>query len=130
LQSYWKGLAHQFCLFHVIKEVNKLVLDGVRAIKNQIKRQGNKGRKRRQGRPSQKAQQHWQRRQGMSKKEQATFIYMSTPILKEVSFRWKNPTGGEWLHHGNGNRKVSQKDKTLRNALKIRETQISYKSNS
>jgi hypothetical protein len=45
----------------------------VRAIKNQIKRQGNKGRKRRRGRPSQKAQR--QRRQGMTKKEQATFIW-------------------------------------------------------
>jgi hypothetical protein len=73
LQSYWKGLEHQLCLFHVIKEVNKLILDGVRAIKNQIKRQGNKGRKRRRGRPSQKAQRS--RRQGMTKKEQATFIW-------------------------------------------------------
>jgi hypothetical protein len=73
LQSYGKGLEHQLCLFHVIKEVNKLILDGVRAIKNQIKRQGNKGRKRRRGRPSQKAQR--QRRQGMTKKEQATFIW-------------------------------------------------------
>ena len=72
LQSYWKDLEHQLCLFHVIKEVNKLILDGVRAIKNQIKRQGNKGRKRRRGRPSQKAQRS--RRQGMTKKEQATFI--------------------------------------------------------
>jgi hypothetical protein len=73
LQSYWKGLEHQLCIFHVIKEVNKLILDGVRAIKNQIKRQGNKGRKRRRGRPSQKAQRS--RRQGMTKKEQATFIW-------------------------------------------------------
>ena len=73
LQSYWKGLEHQLCIFHVIKEVNKLILDGVRAIKNQIKRQGNKGRKKRRGRPSQKAQR--QRRQGMTKKEQATFIW-------------------------------------------------------
>jgi hypothetical protein len=73
LQSYWKGLEHQLCLFHVIKEVNKLILDGVRAIKHQIKRQGNKGRKRRRGRPSQKAQRS--RRQGMTKKEQATFIW-------------------------------------------------------
>ncbi len=35
--------------FHVIKEVNKLILDGVRAIKNGLKRQGNKGRKKRRG---------------------------------------------------------------------------------
>ncbi|PON09796.1 transposase, partial [Candidatus Entotheonella serta] len=34
LQSYWRGVEHQLCIFHVIKEVNKLILDGVRAIKN------------------------------------------------------------------------------------------------
>jgi hypothetical protein len=75
LQSYWKDLEHQLGIFHVIKEVNKLMLDGVRAIKNQIKRQGNKGRKKRRGRPSKKAQHQRQRRQGMTKKEQATFIW-------------------------------------------------------
>ena len=56
LQSYWKDLEHQLCIFHVIKEVNNLILDGVRAIKNRIKRQGNKGRKKRRGRPNQKIQ--------------------------------------------------------------------------
>jgi transposase-like protein len=32
LQSYWCGVEHQLCIFHVIKEVNKLILDGVRAL--------------------------------------------------------------------------------------------------
>ena len=36
LQSYWKDVVHQLCVFHVIKEVNKLILDGVRAVKNRI----------------------------------------------------------------------------------------------
>ena len=75
LQSYWRGVEHQLCIFHVIKEVNKLILGGVRAVKNGIKRQGYKGRKKRPGRPSQKAQAQRQRRQGMSKKEQATFLW-------------------------------------------------------
>ena len=75
LQSYWRGVEHQLCIFHVIKEVNKLILDGVRAIKNGLRRQGNKGRKKRRGRPSKKAQQQRERRRGMSKKEQATFIW-------------------------------------------------------
>jgi transposase-like protein len=47
LQSHWDGIVHQLCIFHVIKEVNKLILDGVRAVKNRIKRQGKKGRKKR-----------------------------------------------------------------------------------
>jgi hypothetical protein len=75
LQNWWQDCQHQLCIFHVFKEVNKLVLDGVRAIKNQIKRQGNKGRKRRPGRPTKKAQQQRQDKKGMTKKKQATFIW-------------------------------------------------------
>lgn len=75
LQQVWQELDHQLCLFHVIKEVNTLILDGVRAIKNRLKRQGNKGRKRRVGRPSHTVQQQRHSRQEMSKKAQATFIW-------------------------------------------------------
>lgn len=75
LQSYWVNLEHQLCVFHVIKEVNKLILDGVRSLKNRIRRQGNKGRKRNKGRPTEKARQQRARRKGMAKKEQATFIW-------------------------------------------------------
>jgi hypothetical protein len=28
LQRYWTDIEHQLCIFHVIKEVNKLILDG------------------------------------------------------------------------------------------------------
>ena len=71
-------MEHQLCIFHVIKDVNKLILGGVRAIKNEIKAQGNKGRKRKRGKPSKAAQQRETRRkqQGiLSKKEEATFIF-------------------------------------------------------
>jgi hypothetical protein len=75
LQSHWADIEHQLCIFHVIKEVNKLILDGVRAVKNRLQRQGHKGRKKKPGRPTKKTQQQRQRRQGMTKKEQATFIW-------------------------------------------------------
>ena len=75
LQRYWAEVAHQLCVFHVIKEVNKLLLDGVRAIKNRLNRQGNKGRKKRRGRPTKHAQRRRQHRSGMRKKAQATFIW-------------------------------------------------------
>jgi hypothetical protein len=75
LKSYWKEVHHQLCVFHVIKEVNALILAGVRAVKNRIQRQGNKGRKRRRGRPSKQAQQQRQRRKGLTKKEQAAFLW-------------------------------------------------------
>jgi hypothetical protein len=75
LQRYWTDSEHPLGIFHVIKEGNKRILDGVRAVKNRCKRQGNKGRKKRRGRPSKKARQQQQYRKGMSKKEQATFLW-------------------------------------------------------
>ncbi len=75
LRQWWKDIAHQLCIFHVVKEVNKLILDGARAIKNALKRQGNKGRKRRPGRPTKRAQQQRQAKKEMTKKAQATFIW-------------------------------------------------------
>ena len=73
-QRDWADVEHQLCLVHVIKEVNKLMLDGGRTVKNRIKRQGNTGRKRRPGRPRKTAPHQRQPRNGMSKKAQATFI--------------------------------------------------------
>src|SRR6201993_4203425 len=60
LQRSWYAVEPQLCIFHVIQEVNKLLLDGGRAIKNRRKRQGNKGRQKRRGRPTKQAQQHRQ----------------------------------------------------------------------
>ena len=50
LQEVWEGVEHQLCVFHVIKDVNKLILDGLRSLKNALRRQGCKGRKRKRGR--------------------------------------------------------------------------------
>jgi hypothetical protein len=89
LQSHWANIAHQLWVVHLIKEVNQLILDGVRAIKNALRRQGNKGRKKRPGWPSNTVQQHRQRRQGMSKKEHATFIWEPPYLIvgKEAQLR-------------------------------------------
>jgi transposase-like protein len=75
LQRSWSEGEHPLCVLHVIKEVNKLLVDGVRAINNRLKRQGNKGRKKRRGRPRKQAQKQKQYRQGMRKKEQAAFLW-------------------------------------------------------
>jgi hypothetical protein len=81
LQRDWAEVEHPLCIFHVIKEGNKLLLDGVRAIKHRIKRQGNTGRKKRRGRPSKQAQQRSQQRRGMSKQEQAPCIWEPQYLL-------------------------------------------------
>lgn len=53
IQSVWPQASHQLCVFHVISEVNKLVLDTARQIRRELKpKQIKKGR----GRPSRKQQ--------------------------------------------------------------------------
>ena len=43
LQSYWKDVEHQLCIFHVIKEVNKLILDGCAPSKTASNAKATKG---------------------------------------------------------------------------------------
>jgi len=81
LQEIWRDIEHQLCIFHMIKEVNKLLLDAVREVKNKIKRQGNKGRKRRRGRPSREQQRRLTARPSMSRKEQARFIWQHQHLI-------------------------------------------------
>ena len=81
LQRYGAEVAHQLWVFHVITDVNTLLLDGVRAIKHRLKRQGNTGCKKRRGRPTKHAQQHRQHRSGLRKKEQATFLWEHQSLI-------------------------------------------------
>src|SRR5437588_7242312 len=70
LAELWPEARHQLCVFHVLKDVTRKVLDGVRRLRRQQARRGNGGRKRRRGRPS-KAQQTRRRRRGPAAKEKA-----------------------------------------------------------
>lgn len=81
LQEIWEGVEHQLCIFHVIKEVNTLLLDGVRAIKNRLRRQGRKGRKRRRGRPTEAARKRREHRQDRTREEQATFLWENQHLI-------------------------------------------------
>lgn len=72
LTERWKDVEHQLCIFHVLKDINKLVLDAVRAVKNRLKRQGNGGRKRKRGRPRKGSAK---KRHRPTKKQQASFIW-------------------------------------------------------
>ena len=74
LQEVWPDAKHQLCVFHVLQDITKQVLDAVRRLRRQQARRGNGGRKRRRGRPSKKQQQRRQRR-GPSNKEKAAFVY-------------------------------------------------------
>lgn len=75
LQEVWEDVQHQLCIFHVIKEVNKLILDALRAVKNRINRQGNKGRGKKRGRPTKAAGKRRRSRKKQSKKDEAAFLW-------------------------------------------------------
>src|SRR5512142_3581575 len=61
---------HQRCVFHVLKDLHKLVLDAVRRLRRGLSRRGNRGRKRRRGRPKATA-----RRRGLTNKEKSAFVF-------------------------------------------------------
>jgi transposase-like protein len=74
LAELWPKAEHQLCIFHVLKNINKLVLDAVRRLRNRLSRQGNGGRRKRRGRKS-KAQKARQQRRGPTAKEKSKFIF-------------------------------------------------------
>jgi transposase-like protein len=74
LTELWPEAAHQLCVFHVIKDINKLVLDAVRRMRTEMNRRGKAGRKKKRGRKGQKAKATAARR-GLSVKEKAHFVF-------------------------------------------------------
>jgi hypothetical protein len=74
LAELWSEVAHQLYVFHVIKDINKLVLDAVRRLRNAMKRRGQAGRKKKRGRPKKNAKAA-ARRRGPTIKEKAHFVF-------------------------------------------------------
>jgi transposase-like protein len=73
LAELWPAARHQLCVFHILKDINTLILKAVRRLARARQRRGHAGRKRRRGRPS-KAQQAARAAAGPTLKEQAGFI--------------------------------------------------------
>jgi hypothetical protein len=73
LAELWPAARHQLCVFHVSKDVNDLILKGVRRLARAMSRRGNGGRKRKRGRPS-KARQAARAAAGPTNKEKAAFV--------------------------------------------------------
>jgi transposase-like protein len=46
LAELWPQARHQLCVFHVLKELHKHVLDAVRRLRRELSRRGRRGRKR------------------------------------------------------------------------------------
>ena len=55
LAELWPDADHQLCVFHVIKDINKLILDAVRRMRTAMSRRGKAGRKKKRGRKGAKS---------------------------------------------------------------------------
>jgi transposase-like protein len=70
----WSNADHQLCVFHVIQDINKLILDAVRRLRTAMNRRGKAGRKKKRGRKGAKSKATAARR-GMTLKEKASFVF-------------------------------------------------------
>ena len=91
LAEIWPEARHQLCLFHLLRDILKQVLDGVRRLRRGQARRGQAGRKRRRGRPSRRRQAR--RRQGPSNRDKATFVWRRRFLIVKRSERL---TREEW----------------------------------
>jgi Transposase len=74
LAELWPDADHQLCVFHVIKDINKLILDAVRRMRTAMSRRGQAGRKKKRGRKGAKSKARASRR-GLTVKEKANFVF-------------------------------------------------------
>jgi hypothetical protein len=80
LGELWPDADHQLCVFHVIKDINELILDAVRRMKTAMNRRGKAGRKKKRGRKGAKAKAAAARR-GMTVKEKAHFVFKHRHLI-------------------------------------------------
>jgi transposase-like protein len=71
LAGLWPQARHQLCVFHVLKGLHKHVLDAVRRLRRGLSRRGQRGRKRKRGRPRKVRP----RRRGLTNKEKSAFVF-------------------------------------------------------
>jgi transposase-like protein len=71
LAELWPDARHQLCVFHVLKDINGKVLEAVRRLRRQTARRGNRGRKRKRGRPAKSRA----KRKGLTNKEKANYVF-------------------------------------------------------
>lgn len=76
----WSQASHQLCIFHVLQDVTKKVLDAVRRLRRQQTRRGNAGRQRKRGRPKKGAKQR-ARSLGPTNKEKAAFVFKRRHLI-------------------------------------------------
>jgi len=75
LAELWSEADHQLCVFHILKEINKLVLDAVRRLRAAMSRRGRAGRKKKRHRKGAKS------KAGLTVKEKASFVFKHRHLI-------------------------------------------------
>jgi transposase-like protein len=80
LAELWSDADHQLCVFHVIQDINTLILDAVRRMRTAMGRRGKAGRKKKRGRKGAKSKAAAARR-GMTLKAKASFVFKQRYLI-------------------------------------------------
>jgi len=80
LAELWPEADHQLCVFHVVKDINKLILDAVRRLRTAMSRRGKAGRKKTRGRKGAKSKAAATRR-GLTLKEKSHFVFKHRHLI-------------------------------------------------
>src|SRR5947209_14008082 len=92
LAELWEDAEHQLCVFHVLQDLNRKILDAVKRLRRGQSRRGNRGRKRQRGRPT-KAQQRRRKRRRKTEKEKATFVFRHRHLIVKRRDKLTAPEG-------------------------------------
>jgi len=90
LTEVWPQARHQLCVFHLLRDINDLILAAARRLAGGLARRGRAGRKRRRGRPR-KAQQAARAGAGPTCKEKAHFVRKHRWLLVKKSHELSTP---------------------------------------
>ena len=74
LEELWPDAEHQLCVFHVVKNINQLILEALRRLRGAMSRRGKKGPKAKRG-PKTKKAKAARRRKGLTVKQKASFVF-------------------------------------------------------
>jgi transposase len=74
LATTWPNATHQLCVFHIMQDLTKDVLEALKRLRRQLRRRGQAGRKRRSGRAR-------SRRPRLTAKDKAHFVFKHRYLL-------------------------------------------------
>jgi hypothetical protein len=77
LGDLWPEADHQLCVFHIVKEINQLILDALRRLRMAMKRRGQAGRKKKRRRKGAKSKA----RRGLTVKEKSSFVFKHRHLI-------------------------------------------------